>query len=121
MTGWSGRGTLRDAQPADIAWLVIVVGAIIYELTADDLLSEAANRYTAAHPYLTRLFIAAIAGHLAGVLPAPTDVFHPENFIHRWIIAHYPWARPNRFTDQQAKHQAKLIIYAARQKTRARG
>ncbi len=74
----------------DIAWIVLGAGAIVYELTADDLLSEATDRYVAAHPWITRLIIAAIAGHLGGVIPPALDLFSARNLAHRWLVKRLP-------------------------------
>jgi hypothetical protein len=81
------------ARPADYAWGTIVVGAIIYELCADDLLSDGTRRYCTRYPILTRIVIAAIAGHLACALPSSIDVFSAKNIVHRTLTAHYPRTR----------------------------
>ena len=81
---------------ADYAWLAIGAGVAVYELTADDMLSEATQRYRACRPWLTRLVITAIAGHLAGVIPPVVDIFSAQNLLHRWIVEHYPLARRDR-------------------------
>ncbi len=91
-----GSIRLIHPQPADYAWLTILAGTVVFELTADDLLSEGTDRYRAAHPWLTRLVIAAIAGHLGGVLPPSFDIFSAKNLLHRWAVRHYPWARTER-------------------------
>jgi hypothetical protein len=92
-----------NVQSADIAWIVIGGGTIAYELTADDLLSEATERYVAKHPLFTRLVILAIAGHLSGVMPASLDVFSAKNLLHRWAVAHYPLARTERLANKAKK------------------
>jgi hypothetical protein len=85
-----------NVKSGDVAWMVIAAGAIVYELTADDLLSEATQRYCAHHPWLTRLIITAVAGHLGGAMPACIDVFSAKNLLHRWIVEHYPITTANR-------------------------
>ncbi len=94
---------LRRLQSADIAWLVIGGGVIAYELTADDLLSEATERYYGAHPILTRIVILAVAAHLGGVMPAAVDVFSAKNLLHKWAVANYPLARTERLANKAKK------------------
>lgn len=65
-------------KSGDIAWLAMAVGVFAYELAAaitDDgeLLSEAVDRYRAAHPVVTYGGIIYIAGHLARVWPRRID------------------------------------------------
>ncbi len=91
---------IRDIRPADLAWLAIVIGAIAYELMADDLLSDSMDRRRASHPILTRLAIVALAGHFTGYMPKELDLFSAQNVVHRFLMAHYPWAR-DRFADRQ--------------------
>lgn len=76
---------------------------IAYELTADDLLSEATDRYVAKHPLFTRLVILAIAGHLSGMMPTSCDVFSANNVVHRWAVRHYPLARTERVANKAKK------------------
>lgn len=66
--------TDRKASQADVAWLALTVGVVIYELLADELLSEAVERYRKYHPLLTQSVIAVVAGHLSGVVPTPIDL-----------------------------------------------
>jgi hypothetical protein len=86
----------RDVKQGDIAWGVILAGVVFFELTADDLLSEATERYWTKHPILTRVVIGAVAGHLAGVIPSTLDLFSAENVVHQWAVEHWPLARPDR-------------------------
>jgi hypothetical protein len=74
-------------RSADYAWATIIGGVIVYELKADDLLSEATERYCGRHPVLTRLVILAVAGHLAVLLPPVVDVFSAKNLLHRGVVA----------------------------------
>jgi hypothetical protein len=74
-------------QSGDYAWAAIIMGVVIYELRADDLLSEATDRYRASHPLLQRLVVLAVAGHLGGMIPAWADVFSAKNLIHRGVVA----------------------------------
>lgn len=90
------------ARQGDIAWLVIFAATVVYELMADEMLSEATERYWTAHPLLTRTAIAAIAGHLAGVMPASIDVFSARNVVHRWAFTRSPLARVDRRTRKLA-------------------
>ncbi len=78
------------ARSGDYAWIALGVSAAAYELVADDLLSEATDRYVAAHPWITRLIIAAIAGHLGGVIPPALDIFSARNVAHRWLVKRLP-------------------------------
>ncbi len=80
---------MRPKQ-GDVAWLAIIACIIAYEFTADELLSEAAERYCAKHPWLTRLLIAAVAGHLACLTPPKYDIFNAENVAHKWAFSHLP-------------------------------
>jgi hypothetical protein len=74
-----------SAQPADIAWAAIISGAVTYELMAEDLLSDAADRYRGGHPWLVRVAVIALAGHLGGMLPVWADLFNARNVLHRSI------------------------------------
>lgn len=74
-------------QSADYAWTAILGGAVIYEIVADDLLSQGTDRYRAAHPVLVRMVIIALAGHLGGMLPPQLDLFNAKNVLHRLIVA----------------------------------
>jgi hypothetical protein len=79
--------------PSDMAWIVLVVGIIVYELLAKDgeLLSEASDRYCrqpGLKGWLVRGFVFATAAHVAHVLPHRFDLFH-------WDAA---WFRPLRST-----------------------
>ena len=87
---------MYETRQGDIAWLAIISGVIVYELVADDLLSEATERYCARHPLLTRIVIGAVAGHLAVLIPSAVDVFSAKNVFHQWAVAHFPLARPDR-------------------------
>jgi hypothetical protein len=80
-------------QPADRAWLVLVGGAVCFELSSDDLLSESSQRFVAAHPLLGRLAILAVATHLAGVLPWQMDAFDSRNLLHLWAVKCYRMVR----------------------------
>jgi hypothetical protein len=82
--------------PADYAWTTLVAGVIAYELCADDLLSDGTRRYCTRYPILTRLVIAAVAGHLACAIPSSIDVFSAKNIVHRTLIA--PYARTRKGT-----------------------
>lgn len=84
----SGR-TFARLQPADKAWFALVGGAVVFELAADDLLSESSLRFVAAHPVLGRVAILGVAGHLSGVLPWSVDVFDSRNLAHLWIVKGY--------------------------------
>lgn len=88
-------------KQGDIAMLTLGAGVAVYELTANDLLSEATDRYRVGHPWLTRLVIAAIAGHLSGTLPPVADIFSARNPLHHWIVERYPLARRDRLSKQK--------------------
>lgn len=85
--------TVRRPRQGDVAWAVLLAAVLAYELTADDLLSDATQRYCRAHPILGRVLIGALAGHLAGVLPPIVDVLSAQNAVHRTAVAHFPLAR----------------------------
>jgi hypothetical protein len=84
------------ARQGDVAWLTILFGTIVFELSADDLLSDATERYCGRYPWLTRLVIAAIAGHLGCVIPSRFDIFDSKNILHNWAFTHQPLVRFNR-------------------------
>jgi hypothetical protein len=69
---------------SDKAWIALIGGAFAYNLWAGhrgtELLSGGAKRHRAAHPVLTRLFIAATIGHLTGMLPDWADPYQ----LKRW-------------------------------------
>jgi hypothetical protein len=73
-------------RPADYAWAAIISGAVAYELVAEDLLSDAADRLRVTHPWLLRVVVVAVGGHLSGLVPARMDVFNARNIIHRSIL-----------------------------------
>lgn len=65
-------------KSGDIAWLTMALGVAAYELGAavhrdGELLSEAVDRYRAAHPAVTYGGIIYVAGHLARVWPRRFD------------------------------------------------
>jgi hypothetical protein len=72
-------------RSGDYAWATIVGGAIVYELTTDDLLSTAADRYRERNKWLVRAALLAVGCHLGGILPAWADLFHADNAAHRSI------------------------------------
>ncbi len=59
-------------RPADRAWAVLGAGVVAYEIAADDLLSDAADR----HPWITRLAVATVGLHLLGAVPDRYDPLH---------------------------------------------
>jgi hypothetical protein len=63
-------------RPADRAWLVLATGVVAYEISADDLLSYAADRWMLKHPWLTRAAIASVALHLCNAIPERCDPLH---------------------------------------------
>jgi hypothetical protein len=62
-----------------------VAGAIVYEFAADDLLSDAADRYRDGHKWLVRGVLLVVGAHLGGVLPAWADMFNADNVAHRGV------------------------------------
>jgi len=60
------------------AWLAIAASAVTYNLTArnDEMLSEEADRWVAAHPVAARLAITALAAHIANLIPTRFDPIH---------------------------------------------
>jgi hypothetical protein len=73
-------------KPGDYGWIALAVGVAAFDIASSDQLTHAANRYCAAHPWLTRAIIAAVAGHLAGLLPPAIDVLSAKNRIHIGIV-----------------------------------
>lgn len=65
-------------RPADKAWLTLAAGVAAYEVLAvdDELLSEAADRYMLAHPWITRAVAYTLAAHLCNQLPDTLDPLH---------------------------------------------
>lgn len=74
----SATGLNPEMRPADRAWLTLASGIVAYELAAveDELLSEAADRYMSAHPWITRAVTAAVAMHLCNIIPDRYDPLH---------------------------------------------
>lgn len=93
-------------KQGDKAWLAMFAGIVVYELAAEDLLSDATERYWQAHPWLTRAVIAAVAGHLAGLVPSDIDMLSSKNLVHRWAFTHYPLVR----LDRRARMAARLVV-----------
>lgn len=60
------------------AWLAVTAGVVWYELTAPqgELLSQAVDRYRAAHPVITSTVVVYLAGHLLRLWPRPVDPLH---------------------------------------------
>ena len=67
-------------KPADWAWATIGIGVLAYEAVAArkewDLLSEAVDKYRAAHPWLTVGLVGYLAAHLIRLIPKPLDPLH---------------------------------------------
>jgi hypothetical protein len=63
---------------ADIAWVALAAGIIIYEAAApaDQLLSQAVDRYRARHHFITNGVIFYIAMHLLRQWPRRIDPLH---------------------------------------------
>lgn len=66
--------------PADWAWVGIGVSVLAYEALAArrnyDLLSEAVDRYRAAHPFIATGVVAYLAAHLTRLIPRALDPLH---------------------------------------------
>ncbi|MGB0877559.1 MAG: DUF7427 family protein [Mycobacterium sp.] len=65
-------------RAGDRAWLTLGVAIAAYEWRAVDgeLLSEAADRWIARHPWLVRLAVFMVASHVANVSPQWCDPLH---------------------------------------------
>lgn len=69
-------------READIAWLAIAAGVAAYEAAASrrrhdwELLSEACDRYRAAHPVITYGTVVYLAAHLTRLIPRRVDPLH---------------------------------------------
>lgn len=67
-------------KPADWAWVGIGVTVLAYEAVAArkewDLLSEAVDKYRAAHPWVTVGLVGYLAAHLTRLIPKPLDPLH---------------------------------------------
>lgn len=79
----------KHPRIADKAWYALISCAVAFEFLADDKLSESTQRLCNRYPVLIRVVIFLVSGHLAHVLPAIIDVFHPGNPLHRGIIRTY--------------------------------
>lgn len=62
----------------DAAWVTLAVGIAAYELAApaDELLSQAVDRYRRAHPAITVALICYVAAHLLRIIPPRWDPLH---------------------------------------------
>ena len=60
------------------AWLALAAAVTLYDVFCEDgeTLSEGADRALHKHPWLTRLAIAMVAGHVANAVPARGDPIH---------------------------------------------
>jgi len=69
---------LLTLQPSDVAWIVLAAGVVVYNLLARDgqQMSEGADRYILAHPWLTRAVAAAVALHVTNAIPDRFDIIH---------------------------------------------
>lgn len=65
-----------NLRPADKAWLVLGAGVLAWDALADEMLSEASARYTAARPLLWGATVIYTAGHLLHVWPDKLDLFN---------------------------------------------
>lgn len=65
-------------RPSDRAWIILAVGVAAWDWLApdDELLSEAADRYMLAHPWLTRAVVIAVGAHLCNMVPDRWDPLH---------------------------------------------
>ena len=65
-------------KAGDGAWIALGLGIFTYEACAPEgeLLSEAADRYMAAHPWVTRAVVGLVAAHLTNLLPPWLDPLH---------------------------------------------
>lgn len=62
-------------QPADKAWLAIGGFALAWDILAQEMLSQASQRYRDAHPLLWPAVIVYTGGHLMHVWPEKYDLF----------------------------------------------
>lgn len=65
-------------RASDLAWVALGAGVIAYDVLAaeNEMLSEAADRYMLAHPWLTRAAAFTVAAHLCNVVPPRADPIH---------------------------------------------
>lgn len=68
---------MTPLRPGDAAWLALGIGVLTYDLMARDgeQFSDATDRYTLLHPWITRLVIAATVVHLTRLIPPYLDAF----------------------------------------------
>lgn len=76
----------RYERAGEIGIAALGLIAVAYEMTFDDLLSMATERWCKRHPVLARIPIFAICGHLACVLPHQLDIFSAHNRFHRYLV-----------------------------------
>lgn len=62
----------------DAAWITIAVGIAAYELAApaDELLSQAVDRYRRRHPIIVAGVVLYLAAHLLRAIPPRIDPLH---------------------------------------------
>lgn len=79
-------------RPADRAWLALTGGIAVYEMAAaeGELLSEAADRYMLAHPWITRAVVIAVGMHLCNAVPDRYDPLHWLFTTKRLLRAAHP-------------------------------
>jgi hypothetical protein len=98
---------MAELQSADLAWLVILGGAVVFEFASDDVLSDSTARLCARHPILSRLVILSIAGHLSCVLPPLFDVFSAKNLVHRSVMLSYRQSKRMMNVKRKQAHSAR--------------
>jgi hypothetical protein len=84
---------ITHPRAGEIAMASGIAAAIVYEHTADDLLSVAVERWRSRHPVLVRFWVVALAAHWTGWAPPWADIFDKHNVLHRSI---YRLLQPNK-------------------------
>jgi hypothetical protein len=71
------------------------VGILTYDILAakDEQMSNAADRYRVANPWVTYGAILAVALHLARKIPHRLDVLHQLEVLHRYSYPRHPVVR----------------------------
>lgn len=61
---------------ADKAWIALGLGVFVYDVMAEETLSEAADRYILRHPWVTRGVAFALAAHVCNLVKPSRDPIH---------------------------------------------
>lgn len=120
MTGSAAerRRRLRERERlGELAIAAMTCQGVIYEFWAEDVLSFATQRWTKAHPVLTRVIAYALVLHLVGDMPYQFDMFDARNLVHRGIVAGVRWLRAHRRPEVTGRSTRSLVSTAPQHRT----